>query len=259
VSDEIGLYEDAEVYDILHWPGTAEEFRGLEAAGRAFARTRTRGVWTVLEPACGTGRLLRAAARRGYRPIGFDLSPVMVAYSAEKLERSGLRGKAIVADMVEFADAVGERTVDFAFCPINTIRHLESDAAMLAHFEQMRRVLKPGGVYLVGIGTSMAGLEIPTEDVWEGSRGRVRVKQVISFVPPMRGRYEEAHSHLIISRAGKVIDHRDSSYRLRTYSLRQWERLVARSALRTLAVVDDEGEEIDPPELGYGVWVLAER
>ena len=28
-------------------------------------------------------------------------------------------------------------SVDFAFNPVNTIRHLESDRAMLDHFEQM--------------------------------------------------------------------------------------------------------------------------
>jgi SAM-dependent methyltransferase len=253
---EVGLYSDPEVYDILHWPGTAAEFRGLERGARRHVRTRS-ARWTVLEPACGTGRLLRPAARRGHRALGFDLSAAMVEYAQERLPKSGGH-RAFVADMTRFAGTLGRTRVDLAFCPINTVRHLLSDAAMLAHFAEMARVLKWGGVYLVGIGTTVPGLETVSEDVWKGSRGRSKVTQVVTFFPPARGRLERVHSHLIVERDGER-EHRDSTYRLRTYSLAQWEALIERSALKVLGVVDAEGKVIKAPTLGYGVWALGAR
>ena len=36
---------------------------------------------TVLEPGCGDGRVLLAAARRGYSAIGYELNPILFAVS----------------------------------------------------------------------------------------------------------------------------------------------------------------------------------
>lgn len=256
--EQIGLYADARVYDILHAPGTAEELRALRRLARTHVRTRSR-VQTWLEPACGTGRLLRAAAAKGVRPVGFDLSQEMARYSRERLDG---RGRVFVAGFTDFAAKMRPRSVDLAFCTINTIRHIESDAGMLGHLGQVGRVLRPGGVYIVGLATTMHGMESPSEDVWEGGRGGVRVKQIIEFLPPERGRFETALSHLIIRRRerGKTnTEHRNSVYRLRTYSLRQWTSLLRRSGLEVRAVTDQDGVPIDPPTLGYALWVLGPR
>jgi SAM-dependent methyltransferase len=254
---EIGLYSDPEVYDILHWPGTLAEFRGLMRAAKTVLGSE--GPWTVLEPACGTGRLLRVAAEAGHRAIGFDLAAGMVEYAAAKLERHrGRRHRVFVGDMMEFARGMAGVRVDVAFCPINTIRHLESDAAMLTHFEQIESVLRRDGVYLVGVTSSLPKLESPSEDLWKGSRGRVRVQQIVSFIPPARGRFERVHSHLIV-RTPRGEQHRDSTYRLRTYSLEQWTSLVERSPLKTAGTFDAAGKPVSPPKLGYAVWALVRR
>jgi SAM-dependent methyltransferase len=250
----IGLYADAQVYDILHGPGTAEELRGLERIADRYVGRR-RGVQTWLEPACGTGRLLAAAARRrGVRVVGFDLSEEMVAYARSRLK--GRRGRVFRASMTGFAPGLAAGSVDFAFCTINTIRHLESDEEVLEHLRQVARVLRPGGVYAVGLSATMYGMESPSEDVWEGRRGRVRVKQVIGFLPPASGRYERAISHLVISR-GRRREHRDSAYRLRCYSLRQWRSLLGRSAMEVRGVADAAGQPVEPPGWGYAIWVLS--
>lgn len=267
-----GLYQDATIYDVLHAPGTAAEIGELMRIYRRFSGRRDPAGSVWLEPACGTGRYLIAAARRGIRPIGFDSNQEMVAYARERFKEqarkhAGLpRAHIFCGDMTDFVGHMprkGRTRADFAFNPINTIRHLETDAAMLAHLDQVARALKPGGVYAVGLSTTEYGLEPPSEDVWEGSRGRLRVKQIVSFIPPSgagRGmaRFEQVHSHLVITR-GVNEEHRDSHYRLRTYNLRQWRTLISRSALRIAAVVDEVGKDIEAPKLGYGIWILQAR
>jgi SAM-dependent methyltransferase len=263
VNDAPGLYQDVEIYDILHAPGTAAEVTGLRRMARRFAGAAAQsGVW--LEPACGTGRYLCAATARGARCFGFDSSPEMVAFARQRLEETmagrpeAPRGRIFQADMAGFRAGLGRTRVDFAFNLINTIRHLEDDAAMLAHFEEMAAVLKPAGAYAVGLSTSAYGMESPSEDVWEGSRRGTRVKQVVEFVPPTRGRFEQVYSHLVITRGGEE-EHRDSTYRLRCYSTEQWMRLLGRSAMELAGIVDEDGEVMKAPAFGYAIWILRPR
>lgn len=251
-SDTPGLYLDAEVYDILHAPGTAAEARGLERLVRRWLPAG-REPLTWLEPACGTGRYLAALAPRGHRVFGFDRDAGMVRYARRRIGAG--RGRIFSAEMTDFASRMGRTRVDVAFNLINTIRHLESDRAMLAHLAEVGRVLRPGGLYLVGLSVSAYGMEFPTEDVWVGRRGGVQVKQVVSYVPPTSGRRERVYSHLVVTR-GRVEEHRDSAYWLRCYSGEQWRRIVARSGFTLEAVVNERGDRIDPGPCGYGVYVL---
>jgi SAM-dependent methyltransferase len=303
-----GLYSDPEIYDILHWPGTVQDVRGLAkiatrwvAPGATRASPRPPSLW--LEPACGTGRFLIEAARQARehdidrRAIGFDLSPAMIEYARAKAHALGVHdaSRFFTGDMRRFAHELEPQSVSLAFNPINTIRHLMSDSAMLEHLEEIAKVLAPGGVYAVGLSVCDPGSELPTEDVWEGRRTHAdgtttRVKQVVQYEPPgwlaevemkrrSPARRERVSSHLMITRtppsgpsrrraAGLArpskgppehVDHRDDAYWLRTYTRAQWATLVERSALRLIASVDEVGTPHDPGLSGYALWLLGRR
>lgn len=250
------FYDEAQVYDILHTPGTAREVDGLERmVRRAIGRRPSR----LLEPACGSGRYLRVLARRGYQATGVDINPRMVAYANERLRRLGLRrrARAIEAPMESFADRVGHACFDAAFNLINTIRHLASDRAMLAHFSEVRRVLKPDGVYVVGLSLSDPAIEQPSEDVWQARRGAVHVHQLVSYLPAWRPRRERVCSHLAV-RTPSGVRHIDSVYELRSYTIAQWEHLVRRGGFEIAGVVDDAGDAIEVPRVGYAIFVLCD-
>lgn len=260
-----GLYDDPMIYDVLHAPGTAEEVGGLERIERRFVdpkRTTRARLW--LEPACGSGRYLREANRRGIDTIGFDLNQGMIDYAEDHTPQPAPGvGDAdyFVGDMTGFAERIGRRRVSFAFNLINTIRHLPSDDAMLAHFAQMAEVLAPGAVYVVGLSHSAYGRESPSEDVWVGARGRLRVTQVVQFIPPRsegnpRSRGEHVISHLSIERP-RGVEHRDSAYHLRCYSGPEWDALVRKSPLRAVATIDEQGEDAPAPDSGYILHVLS--
>jgi SAM-dependent methyltransferase len=265
------FYSLPEIYDILHSPGTLGEVKGLEKIAGRFVVSRPLKDQTWLEPACGSGRYLRAAAARGRRVVGFDLEPAMVAYAKRSIRelrrrRQGRRGgravpaaRIFMGDMTRFADHLKPASVDFAFNLINSIRHLDSDTAMLAHFRGIARVLRPGGVYAVGLSLSSYDHEIPTEDVWVGRRGRSEVKQVVQYlVPTRRKRSEPVISHLTVTR-GPRTQELDFTYTLRSYDTRQWERLIARSPLKIMATVDEQGGDLAIYEPGYAIFILAPR
>lgn len=256
-----GFYDQPALYDVLHTAGTAAEVRGLLHVSERLGLDPA-GPW--LEPACGSGRYLRAAVARGVRIAGFDLSPAMIDYARERLRGAdGRLYRLGVAGMEGFDAALlapGWR-FELAFNPINTIRHLESDAAVLVHLARVRDALRPGGVYAVGISQSAYGLEQPSEDVWEGKRGPLHVRQVVQYTPPSTpdaDRFELVHSVLAVTRPGgnTIIP---SSYALRCYDRAQWEAIVGASGFEVAGWADEGGAAIEPPghdAPGYALWLL---
>jgi len=253
------FYDRPELYDILHAPGTAAEVDGLERIAARFVTAARRPVW--LEPFCGTGRYLRVAAGRGIPSIGVDLHPGMIAYARHR-GRAG-RGRGRLVHHIGSAESVhrvaGARCADFAFAPINSIRHLESDAAVLAHLASVARCLRPGGVYAVGLDFARYGLDPVEEDVWEGARGPLRITQVCQYLPAAPDdRVETVVSHVTLSRP-RGEEHLDFTYPLRSYSREEWREIVGRSSFRIEAVTDGTGEDLDPRVFAYGFQILRQR
>lgn len=254
------FYSIPDLYDVLHAPGTAEEVDVLRAIQRRAVGSVRSPRW--IEPASGTGRYLLEAARQGVAGVGFDVSAPMVKYARARAARrsAARRPRFFLADMRDFDAGRRLGRFDFAFNPINTIRHLASDAAMRQHLAAMARVLHPHGVYAVGLSLCAYGSEAPTEDVWHGERGPVRVVQVVQYIPPNGGRgeasrVERVFSHLTVTRRGEER-HVDSSYALRGYDLSQWTGLLARAGWTIDGVTDSHGEPATPREPGYFVFLL---
>jgi SAM-dependent methyltransferase len=255
------LYTDPLVYDVLHADGTAGEVRMLERLEtRHIGAPPAESVW--LEPACGTGRYLLLAGAKGRRVIGFDLEPSMIDYARERFKARGIPESAslFVGDMTAFSRHVPAKSVTLAFNLINTIRHLPTDRAMLAHFADIRRSLAPRGIYVVGLSLAAYGLEPPTEDVWTGNRRGIKVRQIVNYTPATgrssnRARTEHVASHLVIDRRGST-EHADAAYTLRSYSLAQWRSLVRRAAFEIVEAVDHDAIPLAPSEPGYFIFVL---
>lgn len=256
-------YDRPAWYDIVHQRGSAREARELDTLARKHARTRfyrsrdgrgaAKPVW--LEPACGTGRLLRAGASLGARVIGVDSNPNMVRYARRSLERRGLPGTVLEARMEDFA--LRERA-DLALCPHNSIRHLETDEAVLSHLRCVNASLKQGGIYVIGLGTALYGQEEDAEDVWSARRGRLRVTQVVQYLPASpRTRRERVVSvlHVESPAESRCVE---MAYDLRAYSRSEWLGLIERSAMALARECDEVGEPV-PEGPGYRQWVLMRR
>lgn len=251
---EADFYDLPMLYDVLHAPGTAADLDGFQRMAERYVDGSSKR-W--LEPACGTGRFVRLAAKRGLRATGIDLSEAMIGYA----QRRGI-GRYVLGDITKLTEHFKPGSFDFAFCPINSVRHLPSDAAMVRHLKNMHAVLKPGGVYAVGInyGGVVDGvpLEFPSEDIWAAARGTLRVTQVVQYETPQElgDRTEHVRSVLTVQRGARPSEQVLSTYTLRTYTRAHWDAVVRASELRPVATVDEAGREVTIGDAGYGIHIL---
>lgn len=220
-------------YDIVFDADTRQEGAFLEAVRARFGRTRGR---RVLEPACGSGRLVAEMARRGYRVHGFDLEPAMLDYARRRLERRGLRATLRQARMEDFQS--GPR-FDLAHCLISTFKYLLDERAARNHLRCVARSVKPGGVYVLGFHLTEYGSDRFTRERWVGRRGRTEVTCNTQFWPPdRRRRLERVRARLTVRRPSGV-QRFETNWMFRTYDAPQVQRLLQSvPALRHVATFD---------------------
>lgn len=187
----------------------------------------------------------------------------MVAYANARLARLGLhrRAAAVEADIRVLdrllRDAPG---FDVAFCPHNSIRHLPTPADLTRHLRAVARVLKPRGIYIVGIGLQRQADAIAGEDIHRASRRGVKVRSVFQYFDspaPSPHRAERIVSFTTVksARDSRTIE---SAYDLLCIDPAMWRHVVVRAGLTELAVVDDaRARDLPPSRTHYACRVLA--
>lgn len=105
---------------------------------------------TVLELACGTGSLLQHLIRDGYRVVGTDISPSMLAIARHKLRSSGYAPKLVAADMAAIPFCC---TFDAVICLYDSLNYLCDTARIAGVLSETARVLTPGGLFIFDVCT----------------------------------------------------------------------------------------------------------
>jgi SAM-dependent methyltransferase len=214
------LYErHAELYDLAFRWDVEDEVEWL--LGQLGAECRS-----VLEPGCGSGRVLEPLARRGLEVVGIDRSPAMVALARARL---GATAQVVLGDMTDFD--LG-RTFDGAVCPINTLAHLSPDD-LQKHLRAMGRHLRPGARYLVQLqlGAELYSSEWTTE--------QLRVMWATERVDVAAGRQWQRSRIELFSgdRAGEVVE---ELHELTLWTPQAWAAAVAASPFAATAVFGTE-------------------
>lgn len=193
---EAGWYSSPLYYDIIFDQGTSHESDFLEAAFHIHAEPRASKSIRLLEPACGSGRLLAELAARGHAVTGFDLEPAMVDFSRERLSLARHKGAVFRMGMEQFTVP---GIFDMAYCLVSTFKYLRNERDARSHLRHVARHLRRGGIYLLGFHLSDYDQASEQREHWKGSRGKVNVDCVIdSGLPDQIARVEKIVSKLTI-------------------------------------------------------------
>ena len=137
------LKDQQELYDRSWHDGLegGKEQRGNLAINLDFLE-RTNlldGEQHILEVGCGIGSIAYALSQQGYHIIGTDISHEAIAYGRKKYPNVTL--EVHPAEVLPYDDQSFDRILSF-----DLLEHIEQ---VDRHIEQVYRILKPGGVYLL--------------------------------------------------------------------------------------------------------------
>lgn len=219
--EPVDWYDFPTYFDIVHQQDTPREVAFLRGVYRRHVESRGHD---LLEPACGTGRLLRALERVGFTVAGFDNNPAMVQAARRRLRPLGNKARVFRASLDDFRL---RRKFDMAFCLISTFRYLPSDRAARRHLDLVRDALRPGGVYVLGLHLCDYRDRRSGRERWVGRRGRLEVVCNLLSRPADRRRRREPHRLRMVVDHDGAIRRYQTLFELRTYDAPQLGRLLA--------------------------------
>ena len=223
-------YDTPEYYDIIFDADTAKEADFMEAAWQRFSRvSEARGPRRVLEPACGSGRLVLEMARRGWRVDGFDLGQEMLAFAKHRMKKAALSARLWIDDMAKFS-APNQTRYHLTHCLVSTYKYLLTEEAAQAHLRRVCEALLPGGLHFLGVHLTDYTRTTCEHERWAEQRGDVSVVcNTRGWPADRRTRLEPVRTRLTISRGGKRHT-QETRWNFRTYSSAQLRRTLREAA-----------------------------
>ncbi len=218
-------YDTPLYYDIVFDADTSKEADFLEAVAIKHGASGFTSALRILEPACGSGRLIAELAERGHQVHGFDLNENMLAHARERLRKKKLRAK-LHCDRLENFRVPKRGLFDLAHCLVSTFKYVGEDAGAISHLRLVAESLRKGGLYILGLHLTDYARVGSEHERWSGSRGGVQVVcNTHTWPPDRKSRTETLRTRLRITRRRKTWV-QETRWTFRTYDAAQLKKLI---------------------------------
>lgn len=219
-------YEKAfgDLYPILYRHRDDEEARRMvKAFGDLFV-----GHGPVLDLACGAGRYMVAVGSSGVQVWGIDLSESLLA---EAVDRRGLSGELVRGDMrwLPFVDGA----LGGVMSMFTSFGYFETDTDNSAVIAEIRRVLRPGGVFLLDFINAERVKSAPLETTRRENDGYT-IEEVRSFTGG--GRF--VVKDIVVTNSTNGF-HARLREQLRLYTSGELVRMIEDTGMRVSAIHGD--------------------
>lgn len=222
---DVDWYDYPQYFDMLFSDETADEVKFFKKAFKKFGK---RKIKRVLEPGCGSGRLITAMAKQGFEMTGLDLSPSMLGFLDGELKRKKLSANTVLGDMTEMKF---KKKFDAAHCTFNTFRHLLNEKSAVKHLRNVGDCVRKGGLYILGFHIIPMDADPNCTEKWfaESKTTTVNAKlKVMDFQRKKRLEHLRVTIHAEHKKTGKT-DRLRTQFPLRVYTHRE-----ARKTLRSV-------------------------
>ncbi|MDP7196302.1 MAG: class I SAM-dependent methyltransferase [SAR202 cluster bacterium] len=204
----------------------------------------------LLEPACGTGRLIIPLIREGFDCSGFDLNKNALLYLDEKLNRNQLHANVFYDGMINFTT---HRKYDGIYCTVDTFRHLLTEKEARQHLLCVSKALKKNGIYVLGLHLLSKEKKIDRLTRWTSIRGRLTIKTIMSMIKLDKNKRRETLEVELKIKAKERNNSYTSVYQLRTYTLFQLMKILkSLPELEIISVYDEYYDLSNPIMLDSG-------
>ena len=228
----VDWYDYPQYFDMLFSDETADEIKFFKKAFKKFSKLEVK---RVLEPGCGSGRLVVGMAKQGYDVTGLDLSPSMLKYLDKQLKQKKLSAKTVLGDMTKMKF---KKKFDAAFCTFNTFRHLLDEKSAVKHLRNVGDQVRKGGLYILGFHIIPLDADPDCTERWHAKNKSVEVNAKLKVIGFKRKKRAEKLRVTIDAKQRKSnkTDLLQTEFSLRLYTHKQ-----ARSMLQSV----------------YDVWEIA--
>ncbi|MFD4791320.1 class I SAM-dependent methyltransferase [Streptomyces sp. NPDC058459] len=206
----------------------------------------------VLEPACGTGRVLIPLLQAGFRMEGNDHSPAMIDSCRKNCEQLGLPEPPLhTADMISF---VRPERYEAIVMPAGSIRNLPGRDATLQALRAFHASLAPGGRLVLDVAAPRMVQGIPPVELHEEGPYLWSVQTMRFDYNPVENRTSQLVRYEKWCDGDLVVTelHR---FTLQYWGLQEFEQLLGAAGFTDIQVTADyrEGSE---PDARSGDWTF---
>jgi SAM-dependent methyltransferase len=240
-------YDTPLYYDIIFDADTPKEGAFLEALHERYGRAgKSR---QLLEPACGSGRLVSEMARRGWKVSGFDGNARMLDFAKDRLKQQGLKAR-IWEDWMQSFELPKVQTFDFAHCLVSTFKYLLKEQDALACLQRTAAVLKPGAIFALGVHLTDYSSQKEEHERWVAERDGIKVTcNTHTWSADRKKRLEDLRTRLRIQDNNRRHV-QETRWQFRTYNAAQMRGLLAKVlAFELVASYDFTYDLLSPREL----------
>jgi SAM-dependent methyltransferase len=208
---EGGWYDYPAYYDVAFQEETELEADFVQDAWKKHGSGDSN---RLLEPGCGSGRLVLELAKRGLQLAGFDDNAKALEFLETRLRDANVKASVFRGDMAAFEIA---EPIDLAFSFCNTFRHLLTIEAAESHLRCMAKALNPGGLYLLGLHLMPIDADPNDSEQWDADRDGVKVSTTLK----VQKTFEKERTEIL--RVTLDVDAPEERLRIRCFEkLRLW-------------------------------------
>ncbi|MCL2303836.1 MAG: methyltransferase domain-containing protein [Planctomycetaceae bacterium] len=218
---QASVYDYPSYYDVLFSLSWKREYEFLLHAFETYASIPVK---RVFEPACGTGRFLWRLAKEGFQVRGLDLNRKSITFCNRRMKRHGLADAAFYGNIA--VDLKLNRPIDAAFNLVSSFCHLTSEVQAENHLRLMADVLRPGGVYLLGLHLKPKGVAECESESWSCRRGSLLLSSHLKTIHGNEKERIETIEFRITAQTPNKIVHLLDRFPFRTYTLAQFRKLL---------------------------------
>ncbi len=156
---------------------------------------------------------------------------------------------------------INGKKFDAAFCTVDTFRHLLNERQAENHLVQVANSLKKNGIYILGLHL-LNDSKVNNKVIrWTNRRGGLTVKTSMTMLELDRKKRREILKVVLSPSTSVKKENHTSIYPLRTYTLKQLNRLLEKSGVFKIIEVFDEYYDIEKPVVlgsssDYAVFIL---
>lgn len=218
-------YDTPLYYDIIFDADTEREADFLESIMERHGRGKSKSPLRVLEPACGSGRLITAMSKRGHEVHGFDLNTNMLDYAESRLKQDKLSAR-LWQDRLESFKTPSAKLYDLAHCLVSTFKYVSEEDGAVSHLQHVARSLRKGGLYVLGLHLTNYAAQRPEHERWVGERDGIKVIcNTHTWLPNRKARTEDLRTRLKITRDGQTWV-QETRWQFRTYNSAELKQLL---------------------------------